>query len=68
MNDLTLRPSSILIERARQIMPARRKSHRAYHDRSEPLEILPAVPDRALNAHLWVRHLDDWYVEESWVD
>lgn len=32
------------------------------------MEILHAVPERALNAHLWARHPDDWYVEESWVD
>ncbi|WP_255608295.1 hypothetical protein [Methylosinus sp. Sm6] len=68
MNDLTLRPSSISVELDRPIMPARRKSHRQRHDRPQPVEILSAVPDRALNAHLWVRHPQDWYVEESWVD
>jgi hypothetical protein len=68
MNDSTLRPGSLLVERDRQIMLARRKSQRALHDRSEPVEILPGVPDRARSAHLWVRHPDDWYVEESWVD
>ncbi len=68
MNDLTLRPCSILVERDGLTMPARRKSYRARHDRPERVEIIPAVPDRALNAHLWVRHPQDWYVEESWVD
>ncbi|WP_024882403.1 SAM-dependent methyltransferase [Methylosinus sp. LW3] len=68
MNDPILRPSSILADRDNQITPARRKSRRAQHDRCEPVEIVPAVPDRALNAHLWVRHPLDWYVEESWVD
>ncbi|HEY8214778.1 MAG TPA: hypothetical protein VIG36_11680, partial [Methylocystis sp.] len=68
MNDLTLRPPSILVQRDGLIMPAHCKSQRVRNDRPEPVEIVAAVPDRALNAHLWVRHPHDWYVEESWVD
>lgn len=32
------------------------------------MQIIPADAKRALNAHLWTRHPDDWYVEEHWVD
>lgn len=32
------------------------------------MQIISADAKRALNAHLWTRHPDDWYVEEHWVD
>lgn len=28
----------------------------------------PIAEKRSIDAHLWARHPDDWYVEEQWVD
>ncbi len=32
------------------------------------MQMLATAPKRPINAHLWERHPDDWYVEEEWVD